>query len=452
MVAKLESDVKADEGKDFTKAKELLEEAKSAMLTKKYDQARETVLKCRDEILHAGAPVPEQPPKPEEVLAVPGKCPNCSEDIEEGFKACPSCGFSLGAAPGPAEEAKPQEPKPTEAKPPEPVLPEPVPVPVPEVKPAPPPAEPKPVEGMDALFKAAEAQLAEAEDMGLDVQVYRMEVRRARGAVNEGRPSEAETLLKGIPDHLKASVAAYKDVDALVSEVDRYLTIAVNYSFDISNPQGIYQQGLDQRKTNLASALETLKRAKLEVLALLEGVYPYITFDMAKDKPLGSGSWNEIYFYVSNTGNILARDLVITVEGAELDGDVLIQKINIGETREIPVKLKPSGSGQQGLKVKVVFLRDFDSRSYMAEFPQTVTVLPASSGGLAPVSIGGSSRPKPNATKASEMGASRCQLCQGEIKEGQFRISCSCGKDYHETCASKIGDCVFCNKPLRNTR
>ena len=465
MVAKLESDMKAEEGKDFAKAKELLEEAKSALLTKKYDQARETVLKCRDEIQHAGAPVPEEAPQPEkpveptpepkpEVAAAPGKCPKCGEEIEEGFKACPSCGFSLTAAPPAAEEAKPPEPKPPEpepvAKPPEPAKTEPAPVPVPEVKPAPPPVEAKPATGLDALFKAAEAKLAEAEDLGMDIQVYQMEVRRAKNSVAEGNPSEAEALLKGIPDHIAASMAAYKDVDALVSEVDRFLTIAVNYSFDISGPQTIYQQGLDQRKTNLVSALETLKRAKQDVLALLEGVYPYITFDMAKDKPLVSGTWNELYLYVSNTGNILARELVISVEGAELDGNVLMPKINIGETREIPVKLRPGGSGQQGLKFKVVFQRDFDSRPYMAEFPQTISVVPSPAGGAAPISIGGSARPKPKTAEASEMGASRCQLCQGDIKEGQFRITCSCGKDYHETCASKIGDCVFCNKPLRN--
>jgi len=444
MVTKLEGEVKADETKDFAKAKELLEEAKSALLTKKYDQARETVLKCRDEISRAMSPVPEKPPeepKPEAVEVVPAgpnKCPKCSEDIEPGWKVCPSCNTPLGEAAPSAEEAKPEEPKP----------PEPEPVPTPEVKPAPPPAA-KPISEMDGLFKSAEELLVEAENLGMDIDVFKMEIQNARTAISEGRPAQAETALKGMPERIKAAMAAYKSVDALVSEVDKFLTIAANYSFDISRPQNIFQQGLGLRRTNMAGALELLKKAKDEVLSLLEGVYPYITFDMAKDKPITMDIWNATYVYVSNTGNILARELTVEVEGAELDGKVIIPKINIGETREIPVKVRPVAQGQQTLKFKVTFQRDFDSRMYMAEFPQVVVVLPGTPSKPGAVSIGGG-RPRPNPTEVKELDASRCQLCQGDIRQGQFRVTCSCGKDYHETCASKIADCVFCNRPLRS--
>jgi hypothetical protein len=127
----------------------------------------------------------------------------------------------------------------------------------------------------------------------------------------------------------------------------------------------------------------------------------------------------------------------------------LLPKIEIGETREVPIKLRPEGTGQQSIKAKVTFLRDFDSRQYAAEFPQVVTVVP---GGPAPMSVGGSRPAKPSIKEEVDLIATRCQICQGEIKQGHYRVTCSCGKAYHETCASKIADCVFCNRPLQNVR
>jgi hypothetical protein len=452
-------------------------------LTKKYDLARETVLKCRDEISRAAVPAPKEPEKPPapdpELARLESQAADMMasalevihdlkneevevtdlEDIYKDAKTAFTEGDFVEAAEVAdgvkkmAEERKarifgsgptPPAPKPvTEEKPPAPE-----PKPVPEEKPAAPPSATLPT-SMESKFKAIDTLIEDAEGQGMDVEVFRMGVHNAKEAIDQNRASEAEGSLKELEERIKVSMLQYKDVDVLVTEVDRLLTIAANYSFDIQDPQTTYQQGLGMRRTNMTGALSAMRKAKEQVLVLLEGVYPYITFDMVKDKPLVSGSWNETFVYVSNTGNILARELTLTVEGAELDGAVVLPKINIGETREVPIKIRLTGQGQQTIKVKVTFLRDFDSRMYAAEFPTVVVV---NQGGPGPISIGGSRPGKPKVSVGEDLSATRCQLCQGEIKEGQYRVACSCGKSYHETCASKIADCVFCNRPLQNVR
>ncbi len=483
MVTKLEGEITTDDGKDYSKAKELLEEAKSALLTKKYDLARETVLKCRDEISRATVPQPKEPEKPAapepdlaqlesqagdtmasalEVVQDLRKEEVEVADLEdlysEAKKAFAEGDFVIATEVAEkvkkmAEERKarlfgsaPATPAPRPVPEEKPAAPEPK--PVPEEKTTLPPAV-APSKSMEDRFNAINSLIEEAEGFGMDIEVFKMEVHNAREAINQNRASEAESSLKGLEERIMVAMGQYTEVDEIVTEVDRLLTIAANYSFDIQKPQTTFQMGLGMRRTNMAGALESMKTAKEEVLTLLEGVYPYITFDMVKDRPLVSGSWNDIYVYVSNTGNILARDLTVTIEGAELEGPVVLPKINIGETKEVPIKLRPGGQGQQTLKAKVTFLRDFDSRIYAAEFPQVIVLAP---GGPGPKSIGGSRPGKPTVSEVEDLNATRCQLCQGDIKQGQYRVNCSCGKAYHETCASKIHDCVFCNRPLQNVK
>lgn len=48
------------------------------------------------------------------------------------------------------------------------------------------------------------------------------------------------------------------------------------------------------------------------------------------------------------------------------------------------------------------------------------------------------------------MKASRCHICLGDIREGLDRVTCVCGREYHETCASKVAVCPVCRSTLVN--
>jgi hypothetical protein len=44
----------------------------------------------------------------------------------------------------------------------------------------------------------------------------------------------------------------------------------------------------------------------------------------------------------------------------------------------------------------------------------------------------------------------RCRICLGNIREGQFKVSCACGNDFHETCASRLFECPICKEQLQS--
>jgi len=46
---------------------------------------------------------------------------------------------------------------------------------------------------------------------------------------------------------------------------------------------------------------------------------------------------------------------------------------------------------------------------------------------------------------------SRCPICKGQIKTGFTIVKCSCGRDFHELCASRVGRCPVCFRPIETS-
>ncbi len=64
-----------------------------------------------------------------------------------------------------------------------------------------------------------------------------------------------------------------------------------------------------------------------------------------------------------------------------------------------------------------------------------------------PREVGASDIPVPSKAKTSIP----CDACEGQINLGSMQIVCSCGKYYHEKCASKAVECIECGKRLVRT-
>ncbi len=54
-------------------------------------------------------------------------------------------------------------------------------------------------------------------------------------------------------------------------------------------------------------------------------------------------------------------------------------------------------------------------------------------------------QPEPGPTS---MKATLCNICRGVIKPGLPIIKCSCGRQFHEACASRVGDCPSCGRKI----
>jgi len=483
MISKLEGDM-ADAGdKEFTIAKELLEDARSSLLTRKYDLSREKILECRDEVKRileepavvekeeVGPAVAQLENEAAELLAsaelIISELRNAGADtsqldelFDEALKAMEDGDFvaamdnaeqilEQGNAMKAELEARPpkEEDAPEEEVPPPPELEgkaagimdaaqdlildvkgegllaevpdetlkaareamekkdyqtaidlarrsldesntilsgeEP---PAPKAEPEPPtepdkPAASEPPPELEKLLNTVRGNIDDASKIGIKVDDLLEKVAQALTAIDEGKFQDADVVLKDIDGQLTERLQKFKGLNELVTKVDDLMTIAATYSFNISQAQQLYQQGLGLRGSDPEQANAMLTQAQGVVLKVLEGVYPYLTVDLVKDKTFIAGIWNETFIYVSNTGNIYATDLKVEVLGAEVDGEQDLAKVDIGETKELKIKLRPAGVGEQVLKLRVTFIRDFDERTYVAEFPQNIVVKAAGSGG-----------------------------------------------------------------------
>ncbi len=60
--------------------------------------------------------------------------------------------------------------------------------------------------------------------------------------------------------------------------------------------------------------------------------------------------------------------------------------------------------------------------------------------------------PKAQPTSSSKrekcQNKSECFMCRGDIWPGDMMVSCRCGKDFHDSCASAVGECPACGKKV----
>lgn len=60
----------------------------------------------------------------------------------------------------------------------------------------------------------------------------------------------------------------------------------------------------------------------------------------------------------------------------------------------------------------------------------------------------GPSQQKQETPQPTSMKATLCNICRGVIKPGLPIIKCSCGRQFHEACASRVGDCPSCGRKI----
>jgi outer membrane biosynthesis protein TonB len=518
-VSMLEQEMRADD-LDYAAAKVILEKARSALLTKKYEESKQYLKECKNEINrirnlppeeeYIGEPEappeepeappeePEAPPEepeapPEEPEAPPEEPVEVADqeleiqaaseiaevqefigdleaknlDMTEAHNHLHVAMECIGedkfreaidnahkakkvaeqiASGAPPEEKTPPEEAPPE-KPPEEVPPEKPPEEVPPEKPpeeAPPEKPPAPeTAGLENEIMDVESRIERAKKLDIDLSIVENLLAQTKEA-NVANKENTKQLLHQTNEALKTTLRKYKESKDIFLQTQKIIDTAKRYNLNTTQAQGMLDNAAQIKGTDAKAATSMANQAKTTILKQLEGVYPYLSVDLAVDKPFMPDQWNDTFLYLSNTGNTAAEDIKVKVLGAQVEKEIMIPKVQIGETKETPIKLMPAGTGQQTLKISITFQRDFDGRTYIAEFPKQINVaqtqmqqVGSEPGGPPPINI-------------KELPPARCNVCTGTIPQGVPRIKCDCGWNFHETCASKIMSCPNCNKPIQN--
>ncbi len=311
---------------------------------------------------------------------------------------------------------------------------------------------------LNALEKAGKA----ADELGIEFRPGITE--QARNAMVEGKPFESlsisfhglkdisfvilETLqgalrrgLEGI-DYPPALLAdAMKRIESLVS--DQRYNDAMMYLRETKEHASVKAKtaaAIEPFRTEYQSLSQTLRRAGINIRAV-EGRFNALLSDLPdnatasarqiiaemqdmRDMMLPSISIEELkgapgyVLIIRNGGKAVALNVSVEVKGQTFSMNDVIGNMKPGQERKFSIS--PSATGEVRVIAKAQSLVD----ETVKVFSQLFRI---DGGSLVRVRL--------------------CPHCRGKIREGLHSYSCSCGREYHEPCISRLKECE-CGLPV----
>ncbi len=290
----------------------------------------------------------------------------------------------------------------------------------------------------DALTNA-EGTIAHAKRIGADVGDAEATLQQASQALLEGEYENALTLIKQGTERVESRRIVEKRFVELTYKAESTIRNAKKFGIDVREPERVLQSAIQLKKTDMQGAIAAAEDAYRRAWEAVETFAPNVQASLSVESPRVD-TWCEASLVVTNTGKALAKDVLIRILGdAEVEGLKDLAAIRAKGEEKIPLKVRMTAPGVIPLVIQVVSHRVMDDKEYVQEMIAQVEV----SAAVAAV-------PAPEAEKKPVIAEfeSRCPICKGQIKKGFAISKCSCGRDFHQLCASRVGRCPVCFRPI----
>ncbi len=290
----------------------------------------------------------------------------------------------------------------------------------------------------DALTNA-EGTIAHAKKIGANVGDAEALLQEASQALLEGEYEKAVDLIKRGTEGVESRRVVEKRFVELTYKAESTIRNAKKFGIDVKEPERVLQTAITQKKTDMAGAIATAESAYRLAWEAVESFAPNVQANLKVDAPLVD-QWSEATLVVSNTGKALAKDVQVKILGdAEVEGLKDLAAIRAKGEEKIPLRVRMSAPGVIPLVIQVVSHRVMDDKEYVQEVIAQVEVTTATAATAAPA-------PEKKAVLAEF--ESRCPICKGQIKKDFVIARCSCGRDFHQMCAARVGRCPVCFRPI----
>jgi hypothetical protein len=201
------------------------------------------------------------------------------------------------------------------------------------------------------------------------------------------------------------------------------------FGIDMKVAEGKLAQAVQLRRSDFAEANRAAEEAYRIAWEATEAFAPNLrgSLEIATAR---LNDWADATLTIENVGKGLAKDVRVRILGAaETESIQEVPAVKAGGKELVKVRLKMTSSGSVPLAIQLVSHRVFDGKEYTQEMIAQIDV----------------SEFGPE--KAKRLVAdleTRCPICKGLIKKGFKVTRCSCGRDFHELCATRVGRCPVC--------
>ncbi len=285
-----------------------------------------------------------------------------------------------------------------------------------------------------ALAEAAET-VAHAKKLGSDARNAEDLLRQATERAQRGEYEAALEVAGRAVEHVESAKVVEKRFIDLTYKAETTIRNGKKFGIDMHAAERRLAEAMDVRRRDIADGMKAAEDAYRLAWDAVEAFAPNLkgTLEIAAarlNEPV------DATLTLENVGKGLAKDVHVRILGdAEAEGlpDFAALRAHGMETAKF--KLKMTAPGSVPLAIQIVSHRVFDDKEYVQEMIAQVEV---------------AETPQERAKRLVAGLESRCPICKGAIKKGFKVVQCTCGRDFHELCATRVGRCPVCFKPLAN--
>ncbi|TMK29145.1 MAG: hypothetical protein E6G61_10490 [Actinobacteria bacterium] len=285
----------------------------------------------------------------------------------------------------------------------------------------------------DALTNA-ESTVQHAKRIGADVGDAQEQLQLASQALLEGEFEKALKLIEQGSERVESRRMVEKRFVELTYKAESTIRNAKKFGIEVKEAERALQTSIQLKKTDMTRAIAAAEDAYRLAWEAVEGFAPSIEGSLEVEIPRLE-QWSEATLILRNTGKALAKDVQVRILGdAEVEGLKGLAAIRAKGEERIPLRIRMTAPGVIPLVIQVASHRVMDDKEYTQEM-------------IAQIEVGAAAPPEEKRALTAEY-ESRCPICKGQIKKGFTIAKCSCGRDFHELCASRVGRCPVCFRPL----
>ena len=285
-----------------------------------------------------------------------------------------------------------------------------------------------------SLAEAAE-NMAHARKLGADTRNAEELLREANEKVAHGEYEGALDVLGRAVERVESVKVVEKRFVDLTFKADTTIRNGKKYGIDMRAAEKRLAESMEVRRRDVAEAIRTAEDAYRLAWDAVEAFAPNLKGSLT----VGAAKLNEpadAALALENVGKGLAKDVRVRILGdAEAEGLKDLPALRAHGKEVLSFKLKMTAPGSVPLAIQLVSHRVFDDKEYVQEMIAQVEVAETT---------------PERARKLVADLESRCPICKGSIKKGFKVVRCACGRDVHELCATRVGRCPVCFRPLGN--
>lgn len=285
---------------------------------------------------------------------------------------------------------------------------------------------------LNETFVQAAENLEHAKRLGSDSRQAEEMLRAAHERLERAEYEGALELTERALEQVEGVKAVERRFVDLTYKAESTIRSGKKFGIDMRTAENRLAGAMAIRKSNLTAAIKEAEDAYRLAWEAVETFAPKIQGALEIGRAQ-LNEWAEATLTLENVGRGLAKDVQVKILGdAETEGLQNLPMLRAGGKETLTIRIRMTASGSVPLAIQITSHRVFDDKAYTQEM-------------IAQIEVGEAVERPQKITAALE---TRCPTCKGMIKKGFKVLRCACGRDFHELCATRIGRCPVCFRPL----